>query len=343
MIGRRKLPQQPAICFVHLGSYPVPWLYHNLRGLARFEGLRPVVISDQRRLLIRARKLGAETFEVAGEWGASVGDESQNTLDDRFRQGFWQKTWWRFRALLEYQRATEEPVVHVESDVALLETSFLRTLDLQPRPLAFSLLSQGSASGALLYSRSSEPLARLVSHLDEHIKSTAYGTDMSGLYSFWRSEPSSVCLLPLAEDARSQLLGAHLSLEVRQQLTSEYGRFQCTFDPAPVGQYLLGTDPRNLRGVIRLGYQSEEHFQVPSAVNFLWHDGNLTYAVSEGRSPRIATLHVHSKDARAFYLQGLAELLNDRARRRWNGRASIRSWPGTLRAARDALVYRVRI
>ena len=114
-------------------------------------------------------------------------------------------------------------------------------------------------------------------------------TDMTGLKKLRDKNPDDYMLLPTTLDSAPGSL---------------------VFDPAPIGMWLTGEDPRNHQGRLKLHRVLRESDIQP---------GNYKYSINEKSSPvlvedeshfTLMNLHVHSKDIKLFSLQNNSQLKN---------------------------------
>ena len=202
--------------------------------------------------------------------------------------------------------------MHVETDVVALQD--LRVVAPRLRaPIAFPVISRGYGSGAVVYVQDAEAARWLGNEVASLIMQEHVANDMQALWRILSSNPEMVQELPaVSHDGWGRDLrdspGEHVSRDASPVAIVGL------FDSAAIGQFLLGPDPRNNRlGLRPIGQTfGPQSFKAVAWSNFLldetdglrWTDGHVSCPVM--------SLHVHSKDLRAFEYESLFQLLRSR-------------------------------
>lgn len=315
--------KSPTVVLVHLGDSKPRWLVPSIRSLQAMHGASNVaVVAEARTNLEAAERCGAHPIQylAPGALGAVLA-RSIGTAQD-FRSGFWVHSTRRLLALAEASERIEGPIVHVETDVVALQD--LRVLAPMLRaPVAFPVISRGHGSGAVIYVQDAEAASWLGDQVLSLVTQEQVANDMQALWKILVANPKMVQELPaVSHDGWGDELG-DVPGERATKSTSSASTLGL-FDAAAIGQFLLGPDPRNNRWGLRpIGENfGPKPFKAVSWSNFLldeadglrWTDGHVSYAVM--------SLHVHSKDLRAFDHRSLFQLL----RRRIAAGKGSRTW-----------------
>jgi hypothetical protein len=271
-----------------------------------------VLVSDADRLLQEAANSGISTFRYRHQ--ASGESHAESKRDEGFRSGFWLHTTRRFAALESYQKENDGPILHVESDVVILDRFNMESLNHCPTSIAYPLLSPSLGVGALVYLRRSSDSRKLATWMGAHGSSSIADNDMNRLAQVSRTRSSEVTILPTAPTMASMLFRESAEDDFRIRVSENSGIFGGIFDGATLGQYLSGLDPRNDLGRRWLSVAPSDHLIDPGGVTFEAEEGDLWILEPgvEDHTP-ILNLHIHSKDVRMFDASKRARLLARRA------------------------------
>jgi hypothetical protein len=293
------------IVFVHLGNAPAEHLWANIKFLlARFATIQIVLVSDLDRKEFKSHP--------RVEWYKYIRPSDHLELfsalefDLDFRSGFWQFTLERIFAIEQYQRsAPDSRVLHIESDVLLLD-AFPFDLFSKLEKMCWLQVDENRDVATIIYSPSWEFTKLLSASIPEYLRVDPELTDMKFLRRFRLDNPELVVVGPsLSAGLASELnsLGK-ISVEKANELSvlSEY--FGGIFDPAAIGMWLTGSDPRNYYGFKKM-FDTREilkggtHFD-PSLFEYTMNNsGELSISMNQFES-RVWCLHIHSKDIRFF-------------------------------------------
>jgi hypothetical protein len=301
------------VVLVHLGESTPRWLVPSIRALQTMHGASSVaVVAEARPNLKAAEGCGAHPIHYSAAGTVERGlARSLGTAQD-FRSGFWLHSSRRLVALVEASERIGGPIVHVETDVVALHD--LRVVVPRLRaPIAFPVISRGQGSGAVVYIQDAEAARWLGEQVISLIMQQEAANDMQALWRILASNPEMVQELPaVSHDGWGRDLRDSPVEHARGDVSS--ASIVGLFDAAAIGQFLLGPDPRNNRWGLRpIGETfGPESFKAVAWSNFLldetdglrWTDGQISCPVM--------SLHVHSKDLRAFEYGSLFQLLKSR-------------------------------
>ena len=300
------MKQLPELVFVQLGVAPSEHLWANLRHtLEIIPYVSITVIVDQDSLANAPINSGWNywTYERKEVISSIVREKSQ---DKNFRDGFWSYTLERLFAFAQYHQIyPDKKLIHVESDIFFLP-GFPIEKFMSIDKLAWLRVDYERDVAALIYSPSGVDAKFLETELVRELKHYRHTTDMHLLFQIREKNPERVEVLP-SLSADSYTMGTEavkLNGPLHKQLSVNYSLFDGVFDPAAIGIWLTGSDPRNSYGATM--YCATEFilkngsFVNPAA-------GFFTYSREQGlvlntieSEVRVWNLHVHSKDMRIF-------------------------------------------
>ena len=330
------------ILLVHLGSSKPRWLIPSIRALQTCHGPTSVaVLAESSAVLRDAEKTGAAAIHYSSTRESDIQLARALGHSEGFRSGFWLHSTRRLMALAEASRQLGGPLIHVETDVIALRDLRL-TGKFLDRPIAFPILSQGHGSGSVIYVRDLEAAHWL---REQTMTTAARGratNDMQILWHISKSNPEMVQELPsVSQDTGvgRQMVAQARQVEPNTGLAASAQSTWGIFDSAAIGQFLLGPDPRNNRwGMRPIG----RNYGPASSSAVVWSQldldevSGLFWIQGLARLP-VITLHVHSKDLRAFNHSQLTKLL----RRRIAARRTQMTWdPWAFRQNTAAAVVR---
>lgn len=299
------------IAYIHLGKAPCRWLIPNALRTLGIAGHAPFIISDQRSLLDRANSVGLNVWQYEeglddGILRTSIGDSGA------FRQGFWLESARRFLALREFCRLQSTPVVHIESDVIPLSSGLFEKLGSLGARVAYGMAGSDQGSGAVVLVHDAQAAAELAELVIAEFSTGSAVEEMTALSRIAHSKPNLVTILPTLPSPTSLLASQEATDWFRERASTLAASFNGVLDVSAVGQFLLGMDPRNERGRRRL-YRSSPFVDIePQRVVYRLREGKLL-VIEENRDPvEVLSLHVHSKDLRAFHAESLTRLLEAR-------------------------------
>jgi hypothetical protein len=155
-------------------------------------------------------------------------------------------------------------------------------------------------SAAIFFSPTSHQTKWLLDQILEQILLSPNTNDMYLLNRISRLNPSKVCLLPTFS---SQSIVNSNQQNFDKMSKIKNFDFDGVFDPAAIGVWLTGNDPRNSLGWIK---RYKRHFEPsfdPALIKFGFHKKILTGNYLGYEHP-IYNLHIHSKQKILFSIYG---------------------------------------
>lgn len=264
---------------VYLNSPPPEYTLENMRRLNRmFPNTKLVYVTNIPTVL--PANINAMIFELPTEKYQSA--FAAHSFNKSFRNGFWQTSLLRLIILPEiHAKLDGGPILHLEADVMLMP-NFPLSGFIKSRKLMWTAFNSEVDVAALLYSPSLEATEFFSLKLLEMLALDPTLTDMKALARFREQFADKVTLLPSSDSDPT------------------YHDFQCLFDGAIFGMWLLGQDQRNHFGrLVRFRDLQESKYKIGEKV-VTYRDGNLRLSVDGESSIPLVNLHVHCKDPRIF-------------------------------------------
>jgi hypothetical protein len=285
------------IVFVHLGNYKAKHLWTNIKYLQRlFPEIKISVIVDNLSHSRTIKRLNCDAFFF--ERNNVVNKYLINLYYDKdFRGGFWKYTIERFIALNQWHQANlNQKFLHLESDNLLLGTFPWKKFD-QIETLAWLRHNHYMDSGAIFFSPSPVETSWLVNEIFNQINKNSLTNDMYILNNISKLYPKKVLLLP---SYNLDWLNSNHFNEPRDVANDNKVKEFCgIFDPAAIGVWLTGSDPRNSLGWIK---RYKNHFAPTlnsSQLSFTF-ENRILVGSGSNISEVIHNLHIHSKQKILF-------------------------------------------
>jgi len=211
-----------------------------------------------------------------------------------FRGGFWRYTLERIFAIEAWHcNFPNEGVFHLESDILLFPNFPWGEISKGSR-LSWLRFNESHDVAAIIYSpkyMESQWLAELVR---ENIEKNFELTDMTVLSVISRKEKERVRILPSLLNESSVE-----NFELKSASTVS-GPFEGIFDPAAIGMWLLGQDPRNHRGLLIKFREMDESWVKPGHWRFKFSSKDGLSIATRIGNQSIFNLHVHCKGSVYF-------------------------------------------
>lgn len=290
------------IVLVYLGNRLPVYAMLNLRYLLRTFPEHPVwLVTDNGKAAAIARFVGAKVFRCRSvhEAWESVRLRLPQRMD--FRRGFWFLSFARFYALCEFMDVVDPgEILHVEADVWLEPDFPFHLVPGADAEVAFPLESEHGGVASTLWIRDAEAAGRLVRQAEAWASTGEVTSDMNFLAKLWSEGSMRVRILPSAPSGDAWL--TQPASPATAEAMSGHAMDTGLFDGMAWGMDLLGEDPRNHWGVLRL-FREHEQGAVRTGHAELSLDayGHLEISnAAADRRVRIHSLHVHSKDVWMF-------------------------------------------
>jgi hypothetical protein len=280
--------------FVHLGESIPKYLELNIeRTFKLFPSTRITLICDNANIQSEYAHLShykqtETTREVV----------SKSHLDKDFRSGFWIKSIERLIAVFEYQVKNQvDRLIHVESDVLLMPNFPIEALGELTLP-TWTKYSETKSVGAIVCIPTYKHAEKLLQATLSFISRNTTVTDMTLLNELSKN-------LKLAETFSHKILDSDQDFDEWRNKEVKFLLSEGFFDPAQIGMWLTGEDPRNHLGMNVI--HSNQLFELgesaidPSKLQYsLDKENNLWAKNTNGVKFPIWSLHIHSKNKKIF-------------------------------------------
>jgi hypothetical protein len=305
------------VVFIHLGEVRADHLWLNIkRHLRLFPGVPVTLIVDNKFHPIEGLEGLIDIFFYER---SSLHNEfiSKNLVHgEDFRHGFWRYSTERLFAVVAYHsEVPTEKLLHVESDVLLLRGFPFERMELTST-LAWTRYNNVMDVAALVFLPNLESSTWLAGEMIKEMTNSPSHTDMTLLNVIAHNHPNIVRILPSASSKIPSLINKKSFVKSQEvELISHGADFYAgVFDPAAIGMWATGEDPRNNYGITRYLdrgiLDSGDSYIDPSGVT-LSYDEKDGIILSEGEnSIKLWNLHVHSKNLQLFGDHWEEELIN---------------------------------
>ena len=227
-------------------------------------------------------------------------------IDTKFRNGFWRYSLERLFALTQHHiDFPNDSLLHIESYVLPLTNFPFHSFETLEK-LAWLRVDSRRDVAAIVYS----PKVATSSWLSEKMRSvislSVETDDMRVLGEISSKEPQHVEILPSLPHQTSNLRNQSLNVSQEDLIaaSSHFSKFDGVFDPAGIGIWLTGTEPRNSFG-FTTKFKSKlntpgNDFIDPENVQYSFDDAGRLSFQSGRESIEIYSLHIHSKNLKYF-------------------------------------------
>jgi hypothetical protein len=313
------------VVFIHLGDARAD---HLIANILRFEEIFPGI---EKTLIVSSTDFASRVSSKFPRINLHLYKGSDSTerifaksvLRLDFRQGFWRYSLERLFAFVElHELYPEEKFIHFESDV-LVFPNFPWNEILSLDGMYWTRFNEERDVSAILGSSNFQHSSKFREELTLELVKNNHHTDMTVLRELSQSGKIQFSLLP--------------SLDVLQSrdpaLLNVFN--DGIFDPASIGMWLTGQDPRNKWGVKVLHQEmlSGGSLVNPGSCAFeISPEGNLFIRQNGGMIP-VFNLHVHSKEVKLFgrnWAQNLQRYVNLSRRKRVIRQFSMKVLVGLL-------------
>ena len=311
-----------SLALVHLGETNPSHLWANIRRIQKdFPNLKIVLIGTSDRILKKAESLGITTFtykETRDEENFFSG--YPGIRDYEFRNGFWKYSLQRLFALSQFhQYHGDHPLIHIENDI-YITSDFPFEKFSKFTKMAWSRYNSVYDVAAILFSPSVQTSISLAVWIKEVGHSLPELSDMNVLNLIARTH-ESVALLPIADSPNSLLLNQNILKDNDAvEITKHFEFFEGYFDPAGIGMWSCGIDPRNNLGFTKRLTRISDSYVQPWKIALSLNDGRIT----DDKYNSIYNLHIHSKSLKILGVSNpnyLKKLINSRVKVRFSPKA----------------------
>ena len=312
----KQQPKMMEISIVYLGNKIPKYLLQNLKYMhSTFPNSKLVFISDSEQSISRVSNLGIKTWKFNGMNENLYSLRSHLNHDWKFRNNFWFYTFARFFAIEEYMALNpHNRHLHIEGDNLLFKSFPFDFFSQLESEMAFPMVSNIAGAASVLFLKNHQAALKLVNFTIEEIKRNSNITDMTILGRIL--EYPSIDTFVLGSVPANQKNLVKSSFE--EKLFCPNMGINGFFDAASHGQYLLGVDPRNSRGLLKLNYSSDTSGSDNEKINYLYIDGKVGALVDQDVF-ELYNLHNHAKDVRLFNDKKRDKFLSERIVNSKNG------------------------
>jgi len=327
---------------IYLGSKMPKYVLRNLEYLQdTFPDYEIFFISDSKKSIRIAAETGVSTWLTPNP--DEVWKESRDLLNHSlaFREGFWFKTLARIFVLDSFlKQHPDTPCLQIEADVFLFPNFPFAEVSQLKAEISFPMESNEMGIASLLYLQDHNAASVLANWAMQTIQMDGRTTDMSFLGLVAHSETLAfepLCTLPI------QMQNALNQPEAVSIVCTNKLNVPGVFDGITIGQYLLGIDPRNSRGIRILHRRQDSHAINPEKLFFaLDNEGNLVLT-GEKENAFVYNLHNHAKDLRVYSAPSRRKLLEKRIKSSRHGEKKEFLLAVFILAALKAIERRVRL
>lgn len=296
------------IVFVHFGSIPPKYLIRNLnRTCEFFPDTTVTLITDvELDFEVKHSNFHKHHFDLGADYQRV---DRRINHPKSFRKNFWFTSLARVMALCDYVIERNIPVLHVESDVLVAKDLPLHAFMQCDRSIAYTMVGELSGVASVLWLGDKGAAMLLRDYVNLQVQEDSMTTDMKILGQYQRDYPRRVRILA---SFPTKLLGSYSSIprQIVEDMIYSEELFCGFFDAADVGQYLLGDDPRNHRGLKLLRHELVTSFFKPSKVSFQYSKNRRFLNISSGSVNRYYSLHIHSKTESVFIEKKIESVLS---------------------------------
>ena len=335
---RNQEETSPTLVYVHLGPAPVRWLLPSALMNASLLGSTCYVISDQAKIIGAARSHGLRVFVYSeGERDSAL--RRHLAAYRHFRQGFWIEAARRLLALQSFSEYFAGPFVHLESDMLVLDRGALARIPEFTQGVSLGMGGSKSGLASILGISSSEALAALNDRLLALYANNRATNEMLGLATIAQASPDWLRLLPTLPSSASGLAEQGASEWFRESASEHRDYFGGVFDVSAIGTHLFGADPRTRFGRRKVFTPFDFMDMKPEECSYNYRSGRLMIDDGVSETP-LLSVHIHSKDIRAFHPNKVNRLIANRVSQSSRGpRDEFTLW-GFWRYVVDGLRHR---
>ena len=290
----------PNIVFVHLNSQIPQYLLLNLHAtVLLFPEQKIILIHNQEKLKHKIAGVEFYKFESSQKF---LQIQDQLAHPKHFRNNFWFTAIGRFEALRDYMEMSGEQIIHVESDVVLAKDFPFDKFQELETDIAFPLVANNRGVASTLFLGNIEAATKLVDFTLGECKIQPDITDMEILSKIVNKNELKVFLLPIAPPKKNHFHENNMYPNL-ESLDSSLKLFGGIFDGNDIGVYLYGSNPRNRRGLSKVGEEITGNFAATSSWKFDYNLGrNFIDVQSDTLALSIFSIHATCKKRSIFWL-----------------------------------------
>jgi hypothetical protein len=267
-----------------------------------------VFISDSEKSISQVSKLGIRTWKFNGLNENLYSLRRHLSHDWEFRNNFWFYTFARFFAIEEYMSLNPDyRHLHIEADNLLFENFPFDFFNQLESEIAFPMESKIAGTASVLFLKNHSAASKLVRFTSDEIKRNSNVTDMTILGRILEDVSIDSFVLGTVPANQKNMVKERFD----DKLFCPNMGIKGFFDAASHGQYILGIDPRNSRGLLKLNYSSDTSGVDNERFDYFYNDGKVGAVVNQDFL-QLYNLHNHAKDLRLFKNDSRNKLLKKR-------------------------------
>lgn len=292
------------ITLVHLGKQPDPHYWLNLNKISRdfpSNQVCAVVSKGVERDPILSSEITVYEYTSPPDVEKIF---ELHKYDHNFRGGFWRYTLERLFAITQFHETLpDKKILHVESDVLLLPNfpfSKIENLDV----LSWCRFNEVKDVSSILYIPDLESSLTLREKLLDELKVDNTLTDMTILNRISRNDPGIHIFPSMSSELPKLQNRLNLMCDPKEYKICSNDDFNGIFDPAAVGMWLTGLDPRNYYGITKIHdrgiIDNGDSYVDASQYTYKFDAKNQLCISGDGISIELFCLHIHSKNLKLF-------------------------------------------
>jgi hypothetical protein len=216
--------------------------------------------------------------------------EHVSKIANSFRNGFWNLTSYRFKAIHEYMRLYNiENIIHIENDVLIYKDMELIKFH-NTNKILLTMDSKKRCIPGIMFIPNYSILHKCVNNFNSKLN------DMENWAECYYKFNNEIDTLPIFINEKDT------TDPVLNLITKNFHSYNLIFDAAAIGQFLGGIDPRNNSGNT-IGFVNETCVIDYSKYKFVWTNENrlkTPYIIIKENEYPIINLHIHSKNLKNF-------------------------------------------
>lgn len=292
--------------FIHLGSKVPRYLLLNLQRHVRIFPEIPVTLIVSDANFIPKNIYGVDYYVYKKSFTILIQNVSELSNRSSFRNNFWLLSLERLLAIGEYHELNPQAkLLHIESDVLLLPNFPWSIFEAQ-NSLHWTKYEPNRDVASLLYSPNANESNWLNFQILNYCKDNPENTDMSVLSEIQKNFPEKIGILPSLAPSIPEMFNRNTTNAnlIEKVISAGAELFGGIFDPAAIGIWLCGTDPRNNYGISKIHLsdilEGERNFIDPSQINYLFDSRGNLFIIKNNFKMSLFNLHIHSKNSDLF-------------------------------------------
>lgn len=304
------------IVLVYLGEHIPKYFWKNLENLLRIQNgynVDVVLSKNTKRPLIANPRVIFFEYETSAKTRELLNNLD---LDSEFRSGFWRYSLERIFVLFEHHQKSQTSLLHFESDILALPNFPFAKFNAS-ESLYWAKVDADRDSPAIIYLPEFFDVNAIEELMRAEVAKSTKINDMELLSRVMALRPNQIKALPIFESVKSEIISDRVQVkdDERTAMCQEFKYFGGIFDPAGIGIWLTGSDPRNYFGVTKKftknSLLTKSNYVDPSKVEYEFSSqAELSFRSHDQLVP-VFNLHIHSKKSRYFGINSQKLLLSD--------------------------------